>query len=100
MLTSHDSNFKYMRFESITIKDIAKALGLSTSTVSRSLSDSYEISLETKQKVINYAKENNYRPNPIALSLKDNYPIFHHKIDLTHQFNIFGEIARYRNYVC
>ncbi len=71
MLTSHDSNFKYMRFESITIKDIAKALGLSTSTVSRSLSDSYEISLETKQKVINYAKENNYRPNPIALSLKD-----------------------------
>jgi LacI family transcriptional regulator len=60
-----------MRFEAITIKDIAKALGLSTSTVSRALRDSYEISPETKEKVINYAKENNYRPNPIALSLKE-----------------------------
>lgn len=61
----------YMRFEAITIKDIAKALGLSTSTVSRALRDSYEISPETKEKVIQYAKENNYRPNPIALSLKE-----------------------------
>lgn len=60
-----------MRYEAITIKDIAKALSLSTSTVSRSLSDSHEISPETKQRVINYAKENNYKPNPIALSLKD-----------------------------
>lgn len=60
-----------MRFEAITIKDIAKALGLSTSTVSRALRDSYEISPETKEKVIKYAKENNYRPNPIALSLKE-----------------------------
>jgi LacI family transcriptional regulator len=60
-----------MRFEAITIKDIAKALGLSTSTVSRALRDSYEISPETKQRVIAYAKENNYRPNPIALSLKE-----------------------------
>lgn len=60
-----------MRFEAITIKDIAKALGLSTSTVSRALRDSYEISPETKEKVIHYAKMNNYRPNPIALSLKE-----------------------------
>lgn len=60
-----------MRFEAITIKDIAKALGLSTSTVSRALRDSYEISPKTKEIVIKYAKENNYRPNPIALSLKE-----------------------------
>ncbi|MEN9697375.1 MAG: hypothetical protein RLZ56_796 [Bacteroidota bacterium] len=60
-----------MKFEAITIKDIAKALGLSTSTVSRALRDSYEISPETKVKVLEYAKENNYRPNPIALSLKE-----------------------------
>ncbi len=60
-----------MKFEAITIKDIAKALGLSTSTVSRALRDSYEISPETKEKVLVYAKENNYRPNPIALSLKE-----------------------------
>ncbi len=60
-----------MRFEAITIKDIAKALGLSTSTVSRALRDSYEISPKTKEIVTKYAKENNYRPNPIALSLKE-----------------------------
>jgi LacI family transcriptional regulator len=60
-----------MRFEAITIKDIAKALGLSTSTVSRALRDSHEISPKTKEIVITYAKENNYRPNPIALSLKE-----------------------------
>jgi LacI family transcriptional regulator len=60
-----------MKFEAITIKDIAKALGLSTSTVSRALRDSYEISPETKERVLLYAKENNYRPNPIALSLKE-----------------------------
>jgi len=60
-----------MKFEAITIKDIAKALGLSTSTVSRALRDSYEISPETKEKVLTYAREMNYRPNPIALSLKE-----------------------------
>lgn len=60
-----------MRFEAITIKDIAKALGLSTSTVSRALRDSYEISPETKRLVLEYAEKNNYHPNPIALSLKE-----------------------------
>jgi DNA-binding LacI/PurR family transcriptional regulator len=60
-----------MKFEAVTIKDIAKALGLSTSTVSRALRDSYEISPETKQLVLDYAKQINYRPNPIALSLKE-----------------------------
>ncbi len=56
----------------ITIKDIAKALNLSASTVSRALRDSYEISEPTKKLVVEYAKKNNYRPNPIAVSLKEN----------------------------
>lgn len=60
-----------MKFEAVTIKDIAKALGLSTSTVSRALRDSYEISPETKQRVLEYAQKINYQPNPIALSLKE-----------------------------
>jgi transcriptional regulator with XRE-family HTH domain len=60
-----------MRFEAITIKDIAQSLGLSTSTISRALRGSYEISPETKERVLLYAKEHNYRPNPIALSLKE-----------------------------
>jgi LacI family transcriptional regulator len=58
-------------FENYTIKDIAKALGLSTSTVSRALNGSYEISAETKKLVVEHAEKVNYRPNPIALSLKE-----------------------------
>jgi len=61
----------YKMYEAITIKDIAKALGLSTSTVSRALRGSYEISPETKKLVLEYAEKFNYRPNPIALSLKE-----------------------------
>jgi LacI family transcriptional regulator len=60
-----------MKFDSVTIKDIAKALNLSTSTVSRALRGSYEISAETKKQVLEYAEKINYRPNPIALSLKE-----------------------------
>ncbi len=58
--------------EPITIKDIARALNISTSTVSRALRDSYDINPETKKKVVEYAEKVNYRPNPIALSLKEN----------------------------
>ncbi len=58
-------------FEPSTLKDIAKALGLSTSTVSRALRDTHEISPETKKLVLEYAQKINYRPNPIALSLKE-----------------------------
>src|ERR1700742_1349752 len=61
-----------MKYEAITIKDIAKALGLSTSTVSRALRGSYEISAETRKLVLEYAEKLNYRPNPIAQSLKEN----------------------------
>ncbi len=60
-----------MKFEPVTIKDIGKALGLSTSTVSRALRGSYEISSETKKLVLEYAEKINYRPNPIALSLEE-----------------------------
>lgn len=60
-----------MKFEAVTIKDIARALGLSTSTVSRALRDSHEISPETKKLVLEYAQKLNYHPNPIALSLKE-----------------------------
>ncbi len=60
-----------MKFEAVTIKDIAKALGISTSTVSRALRDSHEISEDTKKLVLEYAEKINYHPNPIALSLKE-----------------------------
>lgn len=60
-----------MKFPSITIKDVAKALGLSTSTVSRALRDSHEISEPTKRRVIEYARQVDFTPNRIAQSLKD-----------------------------
>ena len=59
-----------MKFEAITIKDIARALNLSVSTVSKALRGSHEISEETKKAVMAYAREHNYKPNPIAQSLK------------------------------
>lgn len=62
-----------MNFKAITMNDIAKALDLSASTVSKALSNSYEISEKTKQLVLEYAKKNNYRPNLIAQSLKQGH---------------------------
>ncbi|MBI9067517.1 MAG: LacI family DNA-binding transcriptional regulator [Salinivirgaceae bacterium] len=53
-----------------TIKDIAKALGVSISTVSRALQDKHEISEETKVLVRKMAKEMKYRPNSMAVALK------------------------------
>lgn len=61
-----------MKNESITITDIAKALNFSSSTVSRALRDSYQISEETKRIVKEYAEKHNYHPNLMAQSLKSN----------------------------
>lgn len=72
MVNAFFALYRCLALESITIKDIARALNLSTSTVSRALRDSHEISPDTKRLVIDYAERLNYRPNPIALSLKEN----------------------------
>jgi LacI family transcriptional regulator len=55
----------------ITLKQIARELDISISTVSKSLKDSNEISEDTKLKVQAFAKLYNYKPNNIALSLKN-----------------------------
>jgi LacI family transcriptional regulator len=54
----------------ITLKQIAKELDVSISTVSKSLRNSLEIGEETRLKVQAFAKFYNYKPNNIALSLK------------------------------
>ena len=54
----------------ITIKDIARHLSISVSTVSRALGDDKNIRKETKEKVIEAAKRLGYRPNPVAINLK------------------------------
>ncbi len=55
----------------VTIKDIAQHLKISSSTVSRALRGSTEINNETRRRVQELAKEWNYIPDPVALSLKD-----------------------------
>ena len=55
----------------VTLKQIARELDVSISTVSKALRNSKEISEDTRQKVQAFAKLYNYRPNNIALSLKN-----------------------------
>ncbi|MAZ27610.1 MAG: LacI family transcriptional regulator [Cytophagaceae bacterium] len=55
----------------LTLKLIAKELNVSISTVSKALRDSSEISEETREKIKAFAKLYNYKPNNIALSLKN-----------------------------
>lgn len=54
----------------VTLKEIAKALNLSPSTVSRALSDHPDISTETKEKVRDASKMFNYSPNLRARYLR------------------------------
>ena len=53
----------------VTIKDIAKQLQISVSTVSRALRDAHDVSRETKDKVLKIASQLNYKPNYNAIGL-------------------------------
>jgi LacI family transcriptional regulator len=55
-----------------TIKDIAKRLNISLSTVSRALRNAPDVSEETRQAVTSLSQELNYQPNRLALSLRQN----------------------------
>ncbi|WP_343488041.1 LacI family DNA-binding transcriptional regulator [Allomuricauda sp. d1] len=57
--------------QKITLKDIARELDVSISTVSKALKNSEEISRDTKEKIQAFAKLYNYKPNNIAISLKN-----------------------------
>lgn len=54
-----------------TLKDIAKALNISTATVSRALANRWDVNPETKKMVQEEALRQNYRPNPIAMRLQN-----------------------------
>ena len=60
----------------VTIKDLAKELKISTSTVSRALCDKWDVNLETRKAVLDLAEKWNYKPNPISLSLKQSQSMF------------------------
>ena len=54
----------------LTMKDIARELGVSVATVSRALKDSPRISAERRTAIQQYAREHNFTPNTIAESLR------------------------------
>lgn len=60
-----------MRSNQVTIKDIARILGISASTVSRALKDHPDINVDTKKAVNELAQKLKYQPNAVALSLKN-----------------------------
>ncbi|RJV33112.1 LacI family DNA-binding transcriptional regulator [Bacteroides sp. AF25-38AC] len=62
-----------MSKQRVTIKDIAKELKISTSTVSRALSDKWDVNPETRKAILDLAQKLNYRPNPMSLSLKQQH---------------------------
>ncbi len=53
----------------VTIKDVAKKLNCSVSTISRAFNDKYDIRKETRDHILSIAKEMGYSPNPMAKSL-------------------------------
>jgi len=60
-----------MKIHQITIKDVARELGVSISTVSRALKDHPDISPQTKKMVRDVVEKMKYKPNAIALSLRN-----------------------------
>ena len=59
-----------MEHKSLTIHDIAKALGISKSTVSRAFRDAHDISPATKEKIMDFAKANDFTPDQVASNFK------------------------------
>jgi DNA-binding LacI/PurR family transcriptional regulator len=59
-----------MRSNQVTIKDIARELGVSPSTVSRAMKDHPDISPATKAQVRELVEKLKYKPNAVALSLR------------------------------
>src|SRR3546814_16216640 len=79
-----------------TIYDIARALGISPSTVSKALKDDTIISSETRRKVQKTAAEMGYQPNSIASSLRNKKTqtigVITHRIDRHFQSNAISGI--------
>jgi len=63
-----------MKQHRTSLKDLAAQLGVSIATVSRALRDSHEVSEAMREKIRELAKQQNYRPNPFAQSLRKETP--------------------------
>ncbi|MDI6402170.1 LacI family DNA-binding transcriptional regulator [Balneolaceae bacterium ANBcel3] len=78
----------------VTLKEVAKALGLSTMTISRVVNDRPNVDEQTRQKVLEKAREMGYTPNHVAKSLVSSktYTIGVIIPEITHAF--FPEVVR------
>lgn len=78
----------------MTLKEIAKMLGLAPSTVSRALNHPEMVSIETRRRVERAVRQYRYRPNTIARSLRvqDSQTIGLVLSDITNPFH--AELAR------
>ena len=56
--------------KSISQRDIAQAMGVNVSTVSRALKGQPGVSPDIRQAIVDYAEQHGYRPNPFAMSLR------------------------------
>src|SRR5437763_7127579 len=70
MLDVQQRKLSCMRRQEVSIEDIARAAGVSHSTVSRALRDSSLISFEVRERIQKLAHEMGYTPNAIAQSLQ------------------------------
>ncbi|WP_117881998.1 LacI family DNA-binding transcriptional regulator [Aureibaculum luteum] len=61
-----------MNINKVTIHDIAKALDINSSTVSRALNDSPRVTKKTKDKILKVAQEMGYQRNLLASNLRKN----------------------------
>jgi LacI family transcriptional regulator len=77
-----------------TIRDIARELNVTASTVSRALNDHPRISENTKKAVIKIAKQLNYQPHRIAAALRNGKSYIIGVIIPTADRNFFGSIVR------
>ena len=57
------------QYKNITISDVAEALGVSKTTVSRAISGKGRIGEATRQRILEYIEEHDYKPNVIAKGL-------------------------------
>ena len=75
---------------SITMKDIARELGVSVATVSRALKGSAEISAERTQQIVDYARRHHFLPNAVAQQLRQSRSTPSHIVGV-----IMPELAHY-----
>lgn len=85
---------------SVTIKDIAKAAGVSTSTVSRALKDHYSISEETKQKIFTIMEELGYKSDKQVKKIKTIGVIFPKSQNDAYENPFYLEMIRGIGMIC